>query len=192
MPGAFNAAKRSLWESAKCPTGLAEQHGVDVDSSPARLLALLLPLRLDFLSPTSQAIADTIRWCRAALLPQQAGRVVDLWRALLDVVADLRPRGGVVTWELLADRLGGQFAFQLRPDVAPDWRLLTAHTTSMVAGVRDRLGDDVFLVRDDVTAVLADAGAVSVLSGPSGCGKTVAAKKWLAAPGTHRAVWLSR
>ncbi|WP_229403322.1 hypothetical protein [Micromonospora okii] len=191
VPGAFNEAKRSLWESAKCPIELAEQHGVNVDSSPARLLALLLPLRLDFLTPTSQAIADAIRWCRAALVPQQAGRAVDLWTALLEVVADLRPKGGAVTWQLLADRLGGQFAFQLRPDVAPDWSLLTAHSTSMTARVRDRLGDDVVLVREDVTAVLANAGAVSVLSGPSGCGKTVAAKRWLAAPGTHRAVWLS-
>ncbi|MGW4498902.1 hypothetical protein ACWENR_09825 [Micromonospora sp. NPDC004336] len=191
VPGAFNEAKRSLWESAKCPTELAEQHGVNVDSSPARLLALLLPLRLDFLTPTSQAIADAIRWCRAALVPQQAGRVMDLWTALLEVIADLRPKGGAVTWQLLADRLGGQFAFQLRPDVAPDWGLLTAHTINMTARVRDRLGDDVVLVREDVTAVLADAGAVSVLSGPSGCGKTVAAKRWLAAPGTHRAVWLS-
>ncbi|MET8042457.1 hypothetical protein ABZU25_16545 [Micromonospora sp. NPDC005215] len=191
VPGAFNVAKRSLWESAKCPTELAEQHGIDVDSSPARLLALLLPLRLDFLTPTSQAIADAIRWCRAALVPQQAGRAVDLWTALLEVVADLRPKGGAVTWQLLADRLGGQFAFQLRPDVAPDWGLLTAHTTSMMARVRDRLGDDVVLVREDVTAVLAKAGAVNVLSGPSGCGKTVAAKRWLAAPGMHRTVWLS-
>ncbi|MFI7027011.1 hypothetical protein ACIBMZ_30345 [Micromonospora sp. NPDC049900] len=191
VPGAFNEAKRSLWESAKCPMELAEQHGIDVDSSPARLLALLLPLRLDFLTPTSQAIADAIRWCRAALVPQQAGRVVDLWTALLEVVADLRPKGGAVTWQLLADRLGGQFAFQLRPDVAPDWSLLTVHTTNRTARVRDRLGDDVVLVRDDVTAVLADAGAVNVLSGPSGCGKTVAAKRWLTAPGTHRAVWLS-
>ncbi|GAB3939211.1 hypothetical protein GCM10027614_20930 [Micromonospora vulcania] len=191
VPGAFNEAKRSLWESAKCPTELAEQHGIDVDSSPARLLALLLPLRLDFLTPTSQAIADAIRWCRAALVPQQAGRAADLWTALLKVVADLRPNGGAVTWQLLADRLGGQFAFQLRPDVTPDWSLLTAHTTNMTARVRDRLGDDVILVREDVTAVLANAGAVNVLSGPSGCGKTVAAKRWLAAPGTHRAVWLS-
>ncbi|WP_320065486.1 hypothetical protein [Micromonospora sp. RTGN7] len=191
VPGAFNEAKRSLWESAKCPTELAEQRGVNVDSSPARLLALLLPLRLDFLTPTSQAISDAIRWCRAALVPQQAGRVVDLWTALLEVVADLRPRGGAVTWQLLAERLGGQFAFQLRPDVAPDWSLLATHTASMTARVRDRLGDDVVLAREDVTAVLANAGAVSVLSGPSGCGKTVAAKRWLAAPGTHQAVWLS-
>lgn len=191
VPGAFNETKRSLWESAKCPTALAEQHGVNVDSSPARLLALLLPLRLDFLTPTSQAIADAIRRCRAALVPQQAGRAVDLWTALLQVVADLRPKGGAVTWQLVADRLGGQFAFQLRPDVAPDWSLLTAHTTNMTARVRDRLGDDVILVREDVTAVLANAGAVNVLSGPSGCGKTVAAKRWLTASGTHRAVWLS-
>lgn len=191
VTGAFNATKRSLWESAKCPTGLAEQHGVNVDSSPARLLALLLPLRLDFLTPTSQATADAIRWCRAALVPQQAGKVVDLWRALLEVVADLRPKGGAVTWPLLADRLGAQFAFRLRPHVAPDWSLLTAHTTSKTAGIRDRLGDDVVLVREDVTTLLADAGVVSVLSGPSGCGKTVAAKTWLTTPGGHQSVWLS-
>ncbi|MEV0453831.1 hypothetical protein [Catellatospora methionotrophica] len=191
VTGAFNEQKRTLWKSGKCPTELAEQHGVDVDSSPARLLAALLPLRLDFLSPTSQAMAEAIRWCRAALVPQQAGRAGDLWNALLELVTDLRPKGGAVTWQVLADRLGAQFAFQLRPDVAPDWSRLTAHTASKTAGIRDRLGNDLVLDREDVTTLLADAGAVSVLSGPSGCGKTVAAKKWLTAPGSHLALWLS-
>ena len=191
VSGAFNGQKRTLWRSAKCPTELAEQHGVDVESSPARLLAALLPLRLDLLSPTSQTEAAAIRWCRAALVPQQAGRAGDLWNALLTLVADLRPKGGAVTWQVLADRLGAKFAFQLRPDVAPDWRLLTAHTASKTAGIRDRCGNDVILVREDVTNLLAGAWAVSVLSGPSGCGKTVAAKTWLTAPGTHQALWLS-
>src|SRR5689334_7468063 len=43
VPRAFNAKDRSLWDSCQCPQDLAEKHGVERDTSPARLLASLLP-----------------------------------------------------------------------------------------------------------------------------------------------------
>jgi hypothetical protein len=57
-PRAFNEIHRSLWESARCPDDVAAEHGLDRDSSPARLLRHLIARRFDLESPDSVAGAQ--------------------------------------------------------------------------------------------------------------------------------------
>jgi hypothetical protein len=191
--GAFNGTDRKVWRSAACPDAVVETHGLGERPSTAQLLCALLPLRLDFFEPTSQAIVEALEWCRHALIPEQSDRHEDLLRALLTLVADLRPKGGDLTWPMLSLRLGSQFAFRLRPDVEPEWQILRTHTKSALEGVRDALGQDIKLPRAESLAQVeseASTSATTLLFGPSGCGKTVLAKRWLEAQDTQT-LWLS-
>ena len=192
-PRAFNAAHRSLWDSARCPVELAEQHGVDRDSSPARLLRQLIPRRFDFESPDSVDAAQARAWCQAALVPAQAGAAADLLHAVLSRVEDARTTGGSLNFAALAGVRPG-LLLQARPDVDAAWRPLADHTQHTVDGVRDTLGADVQLPRAEAWAALveqAQGRPVTVLTGPSGCGKSALAKRWLAADQDARGLWLS-
>jgi hypothetical protein len=193
MPRAFNQAQRDLWESARCPAHLAPADTSREGLAPARLLRALLPLRLDFASPTSQAEAEGLARCRRALVPEDADRATDLWNALCRLVAEFRPTGGALTWPVIAERIGAHFRWRRPSDLAPDWELLDRHTADACAAVRDRLGADLRLPREEARAAL-DAQAadtpVIYLTGPSGCGKTALAKEWVGADGFD-ALWLS-
>jgi hypothetical protein len=142
VSGAFNEEARSLWDSSRCPPALAKERGVDRDSSPGRLLAALLPLRLDLLEPTSQALPEAIGWCRQALIPEQAGDADDLWKALCDLVTELAPSGGVLDAAMIGARLGTRFAIRNRPDLEPDWELLARHTREYEMRLEDLEADD--------------------------------------------------
>jgi hypothetical protein len=193
VAGAFNEEARSLWDSSKCPPGLAEEHGVDRDPSPGRLLAALLPLRLDLLEPTSQALPEAIGWCRQALIPEQASGADDLWKALCDLVTELAPSGGVLDAAMIGARLGSRFAIRNRPDLEPDWELLVRHTQESLATVRDQIGTDLRLPRREAWAALSaaeDETKMVLLTGPSGCGKSALARRWLE-DGPRAALWLS-
>ena len=193
VEGAFNETERSIWASCRCPEQLAARHGVCVPASPAKLLAVLLPLRLDLLKPGSAALAQAVAWCRSALTPELADRNRDLWDALCAMVSEVRPKGGTLGWPLIVSRLGSRFAFRLRPDVEPDWRLLHQHTELALSGIRDQLGEGVTLPRAEAWTSLqsgASTSPVTFLSGPSGCGKTALAKRWLT-DGDHHRLWLS-
>lgn len=193
VTGAFNEDARSLWDSSRCPPALAKERGVDRDSSPGRLLAAMLPLRLDLLEPISQALPEAIGWCRQALIPEQAGDADDLWKALCDLVTELGPSGGVLDVAVIGARLGTRFTIRNRPDLEPDWELLARHTQESLATVRDRIGTDLRLPRREAWAALTAAGdeaRVVLLTGPSGCGKSALARRWLE-DGPRAAVWLS-
>jgi len=193
VEGAFNETDRTLWDSAQCPDDLSAARGLQESPSPAELLRAMLPLRLDFLAPTSQAMVQALGWCRDALTAEQSARDQDLMRALLALVADFRPKGGALDWPMLALKLGHDFAFRLRPDVAPEWRILTSHTTAAMEGVRDTLGKDIKLPRLEPLTELQTATTAhpsTVLFGPSGCGKTALAKRWLEAHG-GQTLWLT-
>jgi hypothetical protein len=193
VAGAFNETDRKVWRSANCPDEVVQTHGLDERPSTAQLLCALLPLRLDFFEPTSQAIVEALEWCRQALIPEQSDRNEDLLRALLTLVAELRPKGGDLNWPMLSLRLGSRFAFRLRPDVEPEWQILRAHTTTALEGVRDTLGQGIKLPRAEPLARVemeASTSATTLLFGPSGCGKTVLAKRWLEAQDTQT-LWLS-
>ena len=190
---AFNEDARSLWDSAKCPAALAKEHGVDRDTSPGRLLAALLPLRLDLLEPTSRALPEAIGWCRRALIPEQAKDADALWDALCALVAELGPSGGVLDATTIGARLGSRFTIRNRADLGPDWELLARHTQESLATVRDQIGKDLRLPRKEAWAELtASTGeaTVTLLSGPSGCGKSALARRWLE-EGPKSALWLS-
>lgn len=193
VDGAFNATDRTLWDSAQCPADLIAARGLQEAPSTAELLRAVLPLRLDFFAPTSQAMVEALGWCRDALIAEQSVRDQDLMRALLTLVADFRPKGGVLDWPMLALKLGQDFAFRLRPDVAPEWHILTSHTTAAMEGVRDTLGQDIKLPRLEPLTELQTATAAhpsTVLFGPSGCGKTALAKLWLESHG-DQTLWLT-
>lgn len=190
---AFNEDARSLWDSAQCPAALAKERGVDRDTSPGRLLAALLPLRLDILDPTSRALPEAIGWCRQALIPEQAKGSDDLWDALCALIAELGPSGGVLDATTIGARLGSRFTFRNRADLEPDWELLARHTQESLATVRDQIGKDLRLPRKEAWAELAAStgeAAVTLLSGPSGCGKSALARRWLE-EGPKSALWLS-
>ncbi len=192
VTGAFNEDARSLWDSAKCPAALAKEHGDDLNTSPGRLLATLLPLRLDVLEPTSRALPEAIEWCRKALIPEQAKDADDLWDALCAQVAELGPSGGVLEATTIGARLGSRFEIRNRADLGPDWELIARHTRESLATVREQIGDDLRLPRKEAWAALTAAGEATVmlLSGPSGCGKSALARRWLE-DGPKSALWLS-
>jgi hypothetical protein len=193
VTGAFNEDSRSLWDSAGCPSALAKESGVHRDTSPGRLLAALLPLRLDLLEPTSQTLPEAIGWCRQALIPEQAGDADDLWKALCDLVTEVAPGGGVLDAAMIGARLGTRFAIRNRPDLEPDWELLARHTHESLATVRDQIGTDLRLPRREAWTALAaadDETKVVLLTGPSGCGKSALARRWLE-DGPRTALWLS-
>jgi hypothetical protein len=193
VTGAFNEDARSLWDSSRCPPTLAKERGIDRDSSPGRLLAALLPLRLDLLEPTSQALPEAIGWCRQALIPEQASDADDLWKALCDLVTELAPSGGVLDAAMIGARLGSRFAIRNRPDLEPDWELLVRHTQESLATVRDQIGTDLRLPRREAWTALSaaeDETKMVLLTGPSGCGKSALARRWLE-DGPRAALWLS-
>ena len=193
VQGAFNETERSLWRSCECPPALAEEHEVTVPTSPARLLAALLPRRLDLQEPGAETLGQAMLWCQSSLTAEQSDGDQALWEALCALVSAIRPHGGVLGWGLIAARLGSRFAFRLRPDVAPDWQLLAQHTATALAGVRDVLANGIALPRTEAWTTLqsaSDSAAVTFLFGPSGSGKTALAKRWLT-DGDRHALWLS-
>lgn len=193
VTGAFNEDARSLWDSARCPAALAKDRGVDLDASPGRLLAALIPLRVDLLEPTSRALPEAIEWCRQALIPEQAKDADDLWDALCAQTAELGPSGGVLDATMIGTRLGSRFAIRNRADLGPDWELLARHTQESLATVRNQIGKDLRLPRKEAWAELTastDEATVTLLSGPSGCGKSALARRWLEV-GPRSALWLS-
>ena len=190
-PGAFNKTDRTLWESAALPATVAHELGMTAGFSPAVLLGCVRPLCLDFDVPTSEAAAQALRWCDDALAPGQRLGPSELWHALLDTVAQVRPAGGTLDWPALAERLG-QFAFALRPDARHDWALLDEHTASACKSVRSELGTGMRLARTAELGELSESAAgnpVLLLSGPPGCGKSALALAWAAA-GDSRALVL--
>lgn len=189
VTGAFDEDARSLWDSARCPAALAKDHGVDLDASPGRLLAALIPLRVDLLEPTSRALPEAIEWCRQALIPEQAKNADDLWDALCALGAELGPSGGVLD----ATTIGSRFTICNRANLGPDWELLARHTQESLATVRNQIGKDLRLPRKEAWAELTasnDEATVTLLSGPSGCGKSALARRWLEV-GPRSALWLS-
>jgi hypothetical protein len=191
-PGAFNATHRALWGSARCPIELAEEHGIDRDSSPARLLRHLIARRFDLESPDSVDAAQARAWCQAALVPAQAGAADELLRALLTRVEETRTTGGSLDFAALAAVRPG-LLLQARPDVDAGWRPLMEHTQHAVDAVRDTLGGGIQLPRAEAWTTLQEAQGrtVTVLTGPSGCGKSALAKRWITAEEDARALWLS-
>lgn len=190
--GAFNATHRSLWRSAACPADLAAARGVDVATSPARLLRHLLPRRLDLLAPASQALSDAVAFSRQALVPEMSARAEEFWEALCQFVSEVRPTGGSLDWDLLLRQFRRRFAFRAHPDVEPDWQLLTRHTASALETVRDTLGEGLHLERAEAWGTLVEArdAAFILMTGPSGAGKTALAKRWLE-EGGDPAVWFA-
>ena len=181
VPGNFNATDRQLWQAFKCPEDLANQHGVDIETSPALALSRLVPLWLDFRSADSSAEMQARAWCEAALLPGNAGRSADLYNAALELVARTRPSGGSITWARAQRELGRDFPLARRADAAPDWAILEQHTNERLATVQDMLANGLHLPRATARAQLAEVENDSFiyLTGPSGCGKTALAKGWL-------------
>ena len=180
-PGSFNATDRQLWQAFKCSEDLANQHGVDIETSPALVLSRLVPLWLDFRSADSGAETQARAWCEAALLPGNATRSTDLYNAALELVARTRPSGGSITWPRTQRELGRDFPLARRTDAAPDWAILEQHTNERLATVRDMLADGLHLPRATAHSQLAEAQnePFTYLTGPSGCGKTALAKAWV-------------
>lgn len=191
-PGAFNVTHRSLWGSARCPAGLAEQHGIDRNRSPARLLRHLIARRFDLEDPHSVDAAQARAWCQAALVPAQAGSAAELLGAVLDRVEEARTTGGSLDFAALAAARPG-LLLQARPDTDAAWRPLAEHTQHVVGAVRDTLGAGLQLPRAEAWATLQEAQGrpVTLLTGPSGCGKSALAKRWMAAEEEARGLWLS-
>lgn len=181
VPGTFNSTDRQIWEAFKCPEALASPHAVDIDTSPALILARLVPLWLDFRSANSAAEVQACGWCEAALAPSTAARAADLHNAALALVARTRPTGGSITWARAQRELGWDFPLARRADAAPDWVILDQLTSERLATVRNVLADGLHLPRATARAQLAEAASdpVIYLTGPSGCGKTALAKEWL-------------
>jgi hypothetical protein len=191
-PGAFNATHRALWNSARCPADMADQYGIDRESSPARLLRHLIPRRFDLERADSVDAAQACSWCRTALVPAQAGSAADLLKAVLTRVEKARTTGGSVDFAALA-ALRPDLLFQVRPDAEAAWQPVAEHTRRAADGLRDTLGTDLRVPRRQAWDTLQETSdcPVVVLTGPSGCGKSALAKRWMTAEQDTRAVWLS-
>lgn len=191
--GAFNQVHRDLWASARCPENLARHHGIEVEESAARLLARLLPLRLDFLSTVSHSKSQAIGWCQTALLDRgDADAPTALWNAIKAFVDGQIPAGGVITWGTLLRELTPRFEFHLRPDTSHAWNQVRRYSQATREAVRDEVGSGLTFDRTLDLRALEDATTTTrivLLGGPSGCGKSALAKRW-SEERESEAVWL--
>lgn len=180
----FNETDRGLWESATLPIEVAREMGATTSQSPGMLLGHLMPLRLDFDEPNSQAAVQALQWCDQALTPGQALGPIELWQALLGIVSHVRPTEGTLGWASLSGSLR-HFSLALRPDARHDWALLDNQTQSALFSVRTELGAGLHLPRVaalERLAVHTERDHASLVSGPPGCGKSALAAMWSAEP----------
>lgn len=189
--GYVSPNRQTLWDSFSVPEALAGNELDSVSSSPGEVLRRLRVLEADFEYSPSRAHEQALGWCRQALTDQTVA--TELWEALLAIVSELRPAGGMLTGEFLVSRLRDRFELRDHPRYERDWAVLRALSARNIEQVPDTLGSELHLDRLDPLADLDAAAATAnrlALVGPSGCGKTALAKAWAASRDDVEVVWL--
>lgn len=186
--------KRSLYRSFTCPDGLAQRHGV-IDADIGRLLARLQFLEFDFESGVSESEKASVERCRRALRSQTLEDGASLWTMLLRLSAERRSAAGCLTRQKLLDELRTKFRLADLPHHSADWNRIERLSTNARAKIRDTIGGQVRIERENELTALAEALGSStgaILVGRSGIGKSVVAKLYAERNLTNsgRCVWM--
>ena len=184
LPGRFanpdwaSASRHALFQSFHCPADLAGQHGV-VEEDTASLLALVRFIEFDFDDSVSKDKTNCIQRCRRALWSKSPEEAENLWNALVSMAADRRPVAGHLTRLDVLDELRGRFRLVDFPDHDQDWRRLESLSKSAWRCVRDGIGGEVRIERDEpgrsIRAAMEGSPGV-VMVGRSGVGKSAVAR----------------
>jgi hypothetical protein len=135
----------------------------------------------DFELLLSEDEKRTVERCRLALRSGDVEEASQLWKFLLQMSAERRPKAGCITRQSLLEELRHQFRLADRPNHRSDWAHLKELTTVSTVYVHDSIGGRVHLSRDQEIKKLGDAvesAHTVVLLGPSGAGKSAIARRF--------------
>jgi len=169
-----------LFASFACPKELAKKHGI-TEESIGELLRCIEVLEFDFERQSSTRLKEAVRNCRDVLISGSLEEANFLWESLLAIASKYRPNGGYLDLRQLVDQLRSRFRLKDYPSHQADWTRLLNQTRDNLTAIPSKIGNKVFLSRNDELKELETAfnkSKVVVIVGPSGCGKTVIAKSW--------------
>ena len=175
LPGRANTVVRALLDSARCPTDLAAQHGLDADASAGRLLKRMLWMGFDAERADSVHTQQALLLCRSALDVGESNDALRLWRRLRDISTALRTSGGEMDLPGLLRAIRGEFSLSGHPDYRADWRRLSDDARVWIDRVQTTIGATVELARErerEAIRTALDHTSAVVLVGESGIGKT--------------------
>lgn len=189
-----SAIKRNLFGSLECPPDLAG-HTERNPIERASMLSRLRLLHLDFRDDPSSDEAEALRLCQDVLQSGSPSEAGELWKSLVTIGADSRPRGGSLSLRKLLRKLSPQFVLCDHPDYRHDWEIIARLSADSVESVRCDAGRCVSLLRAESAKQVEDklkTDSILVLLGESGCGKSSLAKRLALSKSTYdRFVWLA-
>ena len=185
--------ERHLFASFACPSHLASAHNI-TEADTGRLLQRLLFRQHDFGERMSDSLNVSLRVCRTTLRSQGQIDAENLWKALRDISAELRPKAGSITRSALINRLRTLFVLADYPDHAADWAKLDRQSAVMATQVPNAIAGRIQLQRDANLAAVREAtetNSAVVLVGASGVGKSAVARAFYEARVTNgeRTLW---
>lgn len=178
--GYVSGEERRLFNSFACPNELAKKHGITKANTGELLKCIVVP-QFDFELESSTRLPEAIRNCRDVLRSGSPEEALFLWKDLLHIAKKYRNYGGYLDLCKLVALLRSSFRLKEYPVHQEDWAHLLNQTDDSLEVIPDKIGDKVFLPRNDEFKALKTAFTKSkavVIVGPSGCGKTVIAKSW--------------
>jgi hypothetical protein len=176
--GYVSGKERGLFDSFACPNELAKKQGI-TKANTGELLKCIIVLQFDFELESSIRLKEAIRYCQDILRSGSLEEAHSLWERLLHIANKYRNGGGCLDLCTFVDLLRSQFRLKGYPVHQADWTRLLNQTEDSLEGIPDKIGNKVFLPRNDEFKALKTAFTKSkavVIVGPSGCGKTVIAK----------------
>jgi ABC-type oligopeptide transport system ATPase subunit len=171
-----NRKQSRIFNSVQEPGGNAS------DEETIELIRRLHVFSVDLQFVHSETKNQSIAQCRRLLESGDANEAEALWKALVDIAADVRLRKGTITVPDLWSRLRIQFGLRQHPDFASDWETLSNTTSDQKVRIATELPSGYAVPRTAEKASFRAAVAdneVTVVFGESGCGKSALVKSAL-------------
>ena len=180
--GQISAAKRKLFESL---------HEAPPDPiGTARLVA-----RIRVLPFSEDREGECINFCAGLVVGNRIEDGTKLWSRLLQLSAESRSTGGYFDLPKLLRILRPDFELRAHPDFEHEWAQLDSISTSNFQAVRDVIGAQVRVARDEEKQGLIgqiEKHNIIVICGESGSGKSAIIAKIVGSGGIFRRVlWLT-
>jgi|GEM_PF-742907 len=167
-----SAGGRAIFASLRCPPSLDT---ASTDQDLASLLSCVRLIHLDFTSPTSRDRAGAVHVLQRVLASGDAMEAASLWESICRVCTGRRTAGGSLSRAELLAELRERFQLKDAPDHEAAWARLQQLSTEYASRVKQHIGPDVRLHRQDLISQLKtqilDNSAV-LISGSSGSGKS--------------------
>ena len=190
-PGYSSEVERSLYHSLACPSPLKEQYIVSEEST-GLLLQHLHFVQVDFDSIESEKEMHAIQECARLLEKYDMDEAMQLWNAICLFAQQVRNHGGGYDRRRLSHALSTRFALRGSPNYVADWNRLHQLMERELGSVRDRIGSNIQIDRQDFVRELlriVDENICTALIGESGSGKSVIAKMLAFSTPTQHVLW---